>query len=157
MVTRALLALLVLAGGAAADVVDLPNTRATVTVDAAWTSVTAPGLVAAYKTQAGHLLAITRAQVPNTDAWREKTRDAYVDQIERGLVAAGDKRTERKVHTLHGVPVLDAELRKKDGATVLVRILLFRTYALSLAIEVPRGADGKLARAVVATFTPPAD
>jgi hypothetical protein len=157
LVARALLALLLLSTTAAAEVVDLPNTRATVTVDTAWTAVPATGLIAAYKTQTGLLLAITRAQVPNTDAWREKTRDAYVDQIERGLVATGDKRLARKVHMLHGVPVFDVELRRKDGTTAMVRILLFRTYALALAIEVPRGADSRFARTVVASFTPPAD
>ncbi|MDX2087290.1 MAG: hypothetical protein SFX73_05550 [Kofleriaceae bacterium] len=155
LVARTLLAALLLAGSAAAEVVDLPNTRATVTLDTTWMPVAAPGLVAAYKTQSGHLLAITRAQVANADAWRDKTRDAYVEQIERGLIAGSEKRVARKLHVLHGVPTLDVELRTRDGATALIRLLLFRTYALSLAIEIPRRADVKVARAALASFTPP--
>jgi hypothetical protein len=155
LVARALVALVVIAGTAAADVVDLPNTRATVTVDAAWTPVTAPGLVAAYRTADGVVAAITRAQIPNPDAWRDKTRDAYVGEVERGVLGADLRRTAHDVTKLEGVPTLTLEARRPDGATVLVRILLFRTYALSLAIEVPRGAPAAAARALLASFVPP--
>lgn len=153
---RALVALAVVAaaGSAAADVVDLPDTPAAITLDATWTPVTAPRLVAAYRARGGVLLAITRAQLPNAAAWRDKTRGAYVDDIERGLVAAGYRRTAREVGTLEGVPALTLDATRADGATVLVRILLFRTYALALALEVPRGVDTTRARAVRASFAP---
>jgi len=155
LVTGAPVALAFCAATAAADVIDLPNTRATVTIDAAWTPVTAPGLVAAYRTADGLVAAITRAQIPNPDAWREKKRDAYTSEVERGVLGADLKRTARKVALLDGVPTLELEARRPDGATVLVRILLFRTYALSLAIEVPRGAPAAAARALLASFAPP--
>jgi hypothetical protein len=154
LVMRALLAVVVTTSLAAADVVDLPDTPASVTLDAAWTPVTAARLVAAYRTRDGVLLAITRAQLPNAAAWRDKTRAAYADEIERGLVAAGYRRTAREVGKLAGVPALTLDAKRKDGATVLVRILLFRTYALALALEVPRGVDGARARAVRASFAP---
>jgi hypothetical protein len=35
-------------------------------------------------------------------------------------------------------------------------VLLFWTYALALAIEVPPGGDAKAARAIAARFAPPA-
>lgn len=158
LVARALFALVIVAGAgsaAAADVIDLPNTRATITIDAAWSPVTAPGTVAAYRTETGVVAAITRAQVPNPEAWREKTRDAYLKEIERGVRSAGLPRTTRKVGVLEGVPMLQLEGRRTDGATMLVRILVFRTYALSLAIEVPRGAAATAARALLASFVPP--
>jgi hypothetical protein len=156
-VTRALLVLL-LVSGASADVVKLPNTRTTVDLPAAWKPVESAGLVLGAKGPAAELLAITRAPVPNPDAWRAKKRDAYVDQIERGLAAKikGYKRTSKKLAEINTVPTLDLEARRDDGARVLVRVILYRTYALSLAIEVPkRGAvDG--ARAIITSFTAPA-
>ena len=40
------------------------------------------------------------------------------------------------------------------GLTLVIRILLFRTYALALAIEVPARGDLALARASAAAFMP---
>lgn len=150
-------------GAVRAEVLDLPRTLATVTIDDAWAPVPlseaaqAAGLVVGYRARGDVVLAITRAQVPNTDAWRRKLRDAYVDELERGLAAhvEGYRRTARTVHELGGVPVVDLEARRRDGATLVVRALLFRTYALTLAIEVPRGAGLGAARETRATFTPP--
>jgi hypothetical protein len=148
--------LLVGAGLAHADKVTLPRTKAVLDVPASWTKIEAPTLVASYRGPSGHVLAVTRAQVPNPDAWRPKTRDAYADQIERGAVAAspGSKRTARKFGDVNGVPALDLELATKTGAIVM-RVLLFRTYALTAAIEVPKGASLDDARAITAKFAPP--
>lgn len=151
---HALVALLALASSTAgADVIDLPDTRAELTLDLRrWHAVTKPGLVAAYTTDRGERLAITRAQVPNPDAWRAKTRDAYIDQIEAGVVAAGYKRTAKKLSTIEGVPVLDLEATHKRGP-IVIRVILFRTYALSLAIE---GFSSRTAaRAIAKSFVPP--
>lgn len=142
---------------ALALLIAFPNTRATLTVDAGWTASHAPTIVAAYTGPAGALLAVTRAQVPNADAWRSKTRDAYVADIERGAIAAvrGGVRLAHKTSEANGIPVLDLELRRDDGATLVVRYLLFRTYVLALAIELPKGADARAARAIAATFLAP--
>lgn len=162
MVTRALvaLALLILGGrGARAEVVDLPGTLATITLDEAWTKVPAatltPALVAGYRASLGSL-AITRAAVPNPDAYRAKTRDAYLAEIERGVATtlAGYKRTSRKLGEVNGVPVLDLEARRTGDAVTVIRVLVFRTYALSLAIEV-QPAELRAARAIASTFQPP--
>ena len=51
--------------------------------------------------------------------------------------------------------MLDLEAKRDDGATLVFRILLFRTYALALAIEVPQRASPRAARAIVQTFTVP--
>ena len=152
--------LAIVAGGAApaaAEVITLPNTKATVTLGAEWKPITAPSLVAAYRADGGLVLAITRARVPNIDAWRSKTRDAYVDEIERGVAAKvpGYKRVSRSIGDANGVPVLDLEAKRTGGATVVIRVLLYRTYALALAIEVPRKGDVAAARAVTKSFASP--
>jgi hypothetical protein len=138
--------------------VTLPNTKATFSVDDGWKATAAPSIVAAYRGPRGEMLAITRAQVPNADAWREKTRAKYIDDVERGALAAirGAKRLSHKVGDASGVPVLDLEVRREDGATIVLRYLLFRTYALAMAIEVPRGQAPTEARTIAASFAPPA-
>ena len=137
----------------------LPNTKATVDVpEAGWKKLEdKPALVAAYQGPGGMLLAITRAQVPNSDAWRSKTRDAYAAEIAKGALAKlpGAKEQSRKLGDANGVPVLDLEARKADGTTVVLRYLLFRTYALALAIEVPKGGDVSIARSIAKSFAPP--
>jgi hypothetical protein len=141
---------------ASADDVTLPNTKAKLHVGPEWKPITATGLVVAYKSDAGATLAVTRAQVGNADAWRSKTRDAYVDLVERGLrdKVPGYKRVARKISELHEVPAVDLEARRDGGATLVLRVLLFRTYALTLAIEVPAGGDATSARAVATSFSP---
>lgn len=141
-----------------AILIAIPNTKATLELDGAWTARPAPTIVLAYQAPSGALLAVTRAQVPNADAWRSKTRDAYVAEVERGAIASvrGATRLSHRVGEANGVPVLDLELRRADGATLVLRYLLFRTYALALAIEIPRGTDAASARAIAASFAPPA-
>ena len=139
----------------------LPNTKATIDLpDAGWTRLDdKPALVAAYQGPGGTLLAITRAQVPNTDAWRSKSRDAYAAEIAKGALARlpGGKELARKLGDANGVPVLDLEVRTRNGATVVLRYLLFRSYALALAIEIPKGGDVAAARAIAKSFSPPKD
>jgi hypothetical protein len=156
----ALAALVVLAPAARADEVKLPGTRAVLDVPRGWTPVlgaASRGLVAAYRGDRGIVLAVTRAQVANTDAYRTPVRDAYVEQIERGIAARveGYRRVARRFGEQHGTPALDLEAKRADGATIVVRVLLFWTYALALAIEVPPGADAKVARDIAAKFAPP--
>lgn len=149
---HALVVLALLAGTARADVIDLPDTYASIELDTrTWHAVTKPGLVAGYTTERGDLLAITRAQVPNIDAWRSKTRDAYIEQIEKGLSLAGYKPSSKKLTTIEGVPVLDLE-GKRRRETIVLRVILFRTYALSLAIQ---HSSRTTARAIAKTFVPP--
>lgn len=145
----ALLALLVVA---------LPNTKATFSVEESWKPVTTTSIVAAYRGPRGEILAVTRAQVPNADAWREKTRAKYIEDVERGAMAAirGAKRISHKTSETNEVPTLDLEVRREDGATIVIRYLLFRTYALALAVEVPRGGSANEARSIAASFAPPA-
>ena len=143
---------------AAAEVIVLPHTKATVTLGAEWKPVLAPALVAAYRSDNGLVLAITRAQIPNPDAWRAKTREAYADEIERGVTTGirGYKRLARVLAERQGIPALDLEARRADGVTIVLRVLLFRTYALTVAIEVPRKADLAAARAITRSFGLPA-
>ena len=154
---RAALALLALAQVAHADIVTLPNTKATIDLPASWKTATVEGVVLGARGAANEVLAITRSQVPNPDAWRSKKRDAYLDQIEKGVAAKvkGYKRVSRKLEA-NPIPTLDLEAKRDDGATIVMRILLFRTYALALAIEVPKRASTKDARAIAATFAQPA-
>jgi hypothetical protein len=161
VIARSLLVVALL--GAAADaetVVAIPKSKATLTLDDNWRRVatkTDKGLVDVYKHTAGHVLAVTRADVPNPDAWVVDKKQAYADLVEKGIKAKvpGYKRTAKKLGDANGVPALDIEAKRDDGAIVVVRVLLFRTYATSVAIEVPKAGDVGAARAVVKTFAPP--
>ncbi len=160
VVLGAVVALRIVIGCAAiahADVVALPSTRAVVDVPPSWSAVAVEQVVLARRGPAGELLAITRANVPNPDAWRAKTREAYVEQIERGVASKirGYHKQARRLGEVDGVPVLDLEARRDDGATIVLRILLFRTYALALAIEVPKRGAVATARQIAQGFGPP--
>ncbi len=146
------------AGFAAANpAITLPDTPATIDVPTTWKPKPTSALVAAYRGPQGTTLAIARAQVPNTSAWIDKSKQAYANEIERGAKAArpGLHTRRRKLHDIHGVPALDLELRSNDGTRLVMRILLFRTYALTATIELPRGVGPREARAIVASFGPP--
>jgi hypothetical protein len=161
---RALIVIaLVVASSHADTVVELPKTKTTLVLDDAWKRVTtkevtaAKDVVAAYKHDAGLVLAVTRADLPNPDAWVSDKKHAYADQIEKGIKAKlpGYKRVAKKLVDANGIPALDVEAKRDGGAIVVVRVLLFRTYALSLAIEVPKGGDVALARTIAKSFAPP--
>jgi hypothetical protein len=147
--------------------VELPKTLAHLVVSDSWKAIRVPSIVAAYKRDDGALLAITRADVPNADAWsKEKDKkQAYADSVAAGVKASltGTKTFKSKLTEMNGVPALDCE-GTRDGASVFVRVLLFRTYALSLAIELPKsadpksadpkGAEAKAAREILSKFGP---
>jgi hypothetical protein len=160
-VSRVALGLLLAAGLAAlahADTLyELPRTKVRLELPDAWKPVAMPGLVAAYKHPAGGVLAVTRADVPNTDAWKKDTRQAYADRVERGIKASvpGYKRVGKTLTDVSEVPTLDLEATRDTGATVLVRVLMFRTYALALAIEIPAKGDIAVARVIAQKFAPP--
>lgn len=152
-----------LAGTAHADTVfELPRTKATLTLVDAWKRVPPPlpkGIVETFHHDAGPVLAVTRADVSNGDAWVTEKKQAYADQVERGIKSKirGYKRIRRKMGEANGVPTLDVEARREDGAMICVRVLLFRSYALSVSIEVPKGTDIAIARAVTKRFAPRKD
>ncbi len=157
---RALVALALMAGAARAETrVELPDTAARLVLDDAWHQTATPGTqpIAAYRHDLGLVLAVTRADTPNPDAWIRAKRQAYAAAVEQGVRAAipGYRRLAMHVVDAAGVPALDLEARRRGGATVVVRVLLFRTYALSLAIEVPSGGDVAVARQLAGTFAPP--
>jgi hypothetical protein len=151
---------LVVVSARAETIVELPKTKATLTLADGWARVaTTPAqkVVELFKHDKGHLLAITRADVPNPDAWTSEKKQAYADQVEKGIKGKvpGYKRVAKKLGDANGVPALDVEAKRSDGAIVVVRVLLFRTYALSVAVEVPKGGDIAIARDVIKTFAPP--
>ena len=163
--TRALLVLLALCATVRAEDIKLPRTVAILHVPAGWHRLENASVVAAYKTDAGLTLAVTRAQIANPAAWNTRTRDAYMTQIEKGALK-GMKRTARKAEVLRGrrvvseasgVPALDLEARRDDGSTLVLRVLAFRTYAITIAVDVPRGGSLADARAVTTAFAPPPD
>jgi hypothetical protein len=139
------------------QVITLPRTKATLRVPASFTRVERTGLVVGFRDPRGTLVAVTRASLPNPEAWRAKTRDAYLEQIERGVLASirGARKLARQALAAGGVPALDLEVRRDDGATIFVRVLAFRTYALSLALEVPKRGALDEARTIVKSFAPP--
>lgn len=149
-------ALVVLAcGTAAAETIALPNTKVKLALPDGWKAVEAPRVVAAHRSPKGTVVAVTRAQIANLDAWLgSRSREAYAAQIERGILRTLTPST-RKLSEVNGVPALDVEARRADGALVFVRVLMFRTYSLALAIEVPRDGDAAEARKIVAAFASP--
>lgn len=149
-------AIAIAAGTSYADDIALPKTNVVLHLDAGWHSLGSEGVAVAYRDGAGNLLAVTRADVPNPDAWRAKTKQAYAEQIENGVKmhVPGYRRIAKKLGEANGVPVLDLEARRKDGATIVIRVLLFRTYALALAIET-KASDAAFARAIATRFAPP--
>ena len=157
---RVVIALLLLSRTAHAQDIELPKSTAHLILPDDWKAVRAQGVVAAFKRPDGALLAVTRADVPNPDAWsKDKAkREAYAEQVAAGLQAAmtGTKKLTKKLGEMNNVPALDCE-GTKDGVPVVVRVLMFRTYALSLAIELPKGADAKTikeARELLTKFGP---
>ncbi len=157
----ALAAIAPAASTARADVVKLPKTPAVLDVPSGWTPIegaTDRGLVAGYRGDRGIVLAVTRAPVPNERAYRKDVRDSYAEEVERGIAAhvQGYRRVTRRFAEQNGTAALDLEAKRADGATIVVRVLMFWTYALSLAIEVPPGADARIARDIAAKFAPPA-
>ncbi len=151
---------LALAGAARADtVVELPKTKTTLTLPDGWNRVSHAykGIVEIYKHDNGSVLVVTRADVPNPDAWVADKKQGYVDQVEKGIQQGvpGYKRLSKKLVDANGIPALDIEAKRTGDATVITRVLLYRTYSVSLGIEVPKGVDVAAARAIVKTFAQP--
>ena len=63
----------------------------------------------------------------------------------------------KKLGAAGGIPALDLEVKRDTGTVLVVRLLLFRTYALALVLEVPAGVDPKQARELAGRFAPPAE
>ena len=142
-----------IAGSAAlADEVDIPKSTAHLSVPDDWKAVRGTPLVAAYKRDDGALLAVTRADVPNADAWKPEAKKAYADSVFAGIKASlpTAKKLTKKLGEINNVPALDVE-GTREGKPVVIRVLMYRTYALSLAIE---GAPLDVARDIATKFGP---
>lgn len=166
-----------------AAIVDLPETPAQLVLDEKWLAepdgaddADRSGLmrvVALYRDRGsatGLSLVVMRFDAPNAAAWRPTTRAAYLDDIEAGIAAAcpsaasavrtscrGYRRIKRVLFHSQGVPAMDLHAVNQAGATLLFRLLLFRTYTILAAVEVPpRSASAATTRArrALATFTP---
>lgn len=149
---RLLVVLLLLTRVAAADEIDVPKSLAHLSVPDDWKAMRMTPIVAAYKRDDGAMLAVTRADVPNGDAWNPDKKKAYADSIFAGIKASlpTAKKLTKKLVEMNGVPALDVEATR-DGKPIVIRVLMFRTYALSLAIE---GAPLDVARDIAAKFGP---
>lgn len=165
--SRAVLVALVFASSTAAagtdQPIDLPDTPAEITVPPNWTVTPIPEVtakpVAAYESPAGAHVVITRAGAANPQAWLERTRAKYADQVEAGVTAATDgyQRKRRSIQKVNGVPTMDLELsRVVDGTRedVVMRFVFFRTYTLTLAAVGPSKDRGAI-EAIVKSFGPP--
>ncbi len=157
---RVLVALALASGAANADTsVALPDTPTQLVLDDSWHAIVTKGPqpVAAYRRADGLALAVTRADAPNPDAWIRARKQAYADAVEHGIRDAvpGYKLVSKQLVDAAGIPALDVEALREGGATIVVRVLLYRTYALSLAIEVPGGGDVALARSLATQFARP--
>ena len=161
MIRTALLVLAVLAAPAAAEEIALGP--AILTIDPAWTggapvTGSSPVLV---RTHDGAVLTVSRLAAPNPAAWRSATRDAYIDEVEAGLlVDAAEVASKRKKMGSDNVNVLDVTLRRKgpNGPEVVaVRVLFFRTLTMAAAAAAPDTRAGrKRVEAAVGGFGPSA-
>lgn len=143
--------------------IDLPDTPAEITVPANWTTSAIPEVrakpVVAYESPAGGHVVITRAGAYNPQAWIERTRTKYCDEVETGVSAATDgyQRKKRSIQKVNGVPVMDLELtRDVDGKRedVTMRFVFFRTYTLTMAAVGP-AKDKAAISAIAKSFGPP--
>ncbi len=113
-------------------------------------------------------LVVVRFDAPNPRAWRDSTRAAYVAEIEASLHGAcapggaserscrGFKVQKRATFESELVPGLELSGKDQGGATRLVRVLFFRTYAIVAAVEVPARTSARTlarARKAIASFT----
>jgi hypothetical protein len=143
--------------------IDLPDTPAEITVPATWAAAPIPEVaarpVAAYESPAGARVVITRAGAHNPEAWSERRRTKYADQVEAGVTGAteGYQRKRRAIQKVNGVPVMDLELSRVVGGKredVVMRFVFFRTYTLTVAAVAP-GKDRAAVAAIVKSFGPP--
>lgn len=141
--------------------IPVPDEPAQLTVDAAWASgaprPVADGPSIALRHPGGAVLAVTVAIAPNTEAWRDRTRGAYVAEIVEGFRAQpGVKVVDHETGKVAGVPCLDLSLRRATDAgtrLVAVRLLLFRSRTIALAAEGDR-RDRALLDAAVRGLVP---
>ncbi len=131
-------------------------------LDALWVGgpPAAEGSPLLVRTSGDGVLVVTRAPAGNTPAWRSATRDAYMTEVEKGLLAGAEKLAlTRKKLGKDNVNVIDATVRRKGpkGGTevVAVRILLFRTLTIAAAAAAPDTRAGrKLVETAVAGLSP---
>jgi hypothetical protein len=114
--------------------------------------ISAPdGPALAMRDDAGGVLAVSVAMAPNADAWRSAKRDAYEKAVIAGFAAEPGVKVKRATPSVvSGVPCIDLAL-VRDGAPVAVRVLLFRTRTVAIAVEGLRAAD---AAAIAHGLTP---
>jgi len=137
-----MLGALVLLAASSAAAEPIPDQPAQLQLAAGWRAEPAPaapdGPVLVVRGPDGALGAVTVAMTPNPEAWRDRTRRAYVDAIIAGFAAQhGVTVRKRTVSKVAGVPCVDLRL-VRDRHRVAVRLLLFRTRTIALVID---GAD----------------
>jgi hypothetical protein len=149
------------APAAADDAVPLPDQPAALRLGAPWIVEPAPAVADApllvMRHPGGAVLAVTVAMVPNPDAWRERTRAAYLARIVEGFAAEpGVTVVSSASRKSAGVPTLDLVLERRTAEgrrSVAVRLLVFRSRTIAVAVEGRRAAElTAAARALVPTI-----
>ncbi|MEZ4402734.1 MAG: hypothetical protein R3B06_22120 [Kofleriaceae bacterium] len=125
-------------------------------LDDGWAAVAVDGQATA--THGDARLALVRYDVPNLEAWRERTRAAHVEAIVAGLAAAPGAKVLTRATSRTGVaavPTVDVVLRRRGPAgdeVVAVRALLFRTTTIIVLAASP--ADRPLVEAAARALVP---
>lgn len=135
---KALVVLALLCATATADDYKLGD-AAVFAAPAGWTEAKKPkaqdGPALVMKTEAGGLLAVTVAMAPNTGAYRRREKQAYLDDVVAGFAGtAGVKVVKSKIGKQGSVPSIDLWL-KRGKEEVSVRVLLFRTRTVGIAVS----------------------
>ena len=155
-------------GDPATDVFRDNEHRYTLTLASGWRAHPVPAgsrtpLASFEHRPSGTLLAVSRVDYPNPEAWREKTLPAYASQVEEGLRNAFTtyRRVDFRIHKLDIVPALDLafQYRKPDqrDEIVFMRLLFFRRYTLLAAMAAPATTSRSQKarhRAVLDSFAP---
>jgi hypothetical protein len=127
---------------------------------AGWRRIKAsPGsekLLVSYRDGSGQVLAVVQASHPNRGAWRN--RKEFFDHVEAGFKKAttGYKQLYRRVRKLGRVPSMEIDFtHEREGRTemVMVKIIFFRTFTLSLSIA-GDGSHRKRNNTVLRSFKP---
>ena len=144
-----------LASGAQADSKDQVKNRKhrfQLTLGSGWTEVAQPEesrtpLVGWLHRRTRATLAINRVDHPNLQAWRKKNREAYYQEIEKGVMEqlADYERIAFRMQHIKKIPVFELSFRhrgardgrRQSSRLVMMRFIFYRRYSLSMSLSIP--------------------
>ncbi len=148
--------LALLCGTAAADTVKIGDDEpAVLKLSDDWSKAKTPdapdGPVLVMEAADGGLIAVTVAKTSNTQAYRRRSKKAYLEDVVAGFTAMeGVEVTSSKIGKQGSVPSVDVWL-KRGKQEIAVRVLLFRSKTIGVAVS---GGDHALRAAAMKGLVP---